>query len=137
MTLLEYEATLNPVDFDQEIETVQKANAEEKRAIQLDIPKDSTIVQEEVVQGFRIQVYSSSSVDEAGVIKSALAEKFPTDSVYIIYDAPVYKVRVADFINRYDANQRLQEFLEKGYRDAWIVPDQVVQRKFVRVPLPK
>jgi hypothetical protein len=49
----------------------------------------------------------------------------------------VYKVRVGDFANRYEANQRLPEFVEKGYRDAWIVPDRIVQRKLVRVSISK
>jgi hypothetical protein len=70
-------------------------------------------------------------------MKEVVTEKFIGDSVYVVYDAPVYKIRVGDFVNRYEANQRLPEFTEKGYRDAWIVPDRIVQRKFVRVPLPK
>jgi hypothetical protein len=44
---------------------------------------------------------------------------------------------VGDFVNRYEANQRLPEFVEKGYRDAWIVPDRTVQRKLVRVSISK
>jgi hypothetical protein len=136
--LAEYEATLNPVDYDQEVEVVEKAHVEEKKQREpLEIPKDSLVVEEEVVQGFRIQVFSSSGVDEATLMKNVTMEKFADDSIYVVYDAPVYKVRVGDFLNRYEANQRLPEFTEKGYRDAWIVPDRIVQRKFMRIPLPK
>ena len=95
------------------------------------------IVQEEVVQGFRIQIFSSSNVDEATLMKNLALEKFVGDSIYVVYDAPVYKVRVGDFLNRYEANQRLPEFVEKGYREAWIVPDRIVQRKLVRVSISK
>jgi hypothetical protein len=70
-------------------------------------------------------------------MKTVAVEKFPRDSIYVVYDAPVYKIRVGDFISRYEANQRLPEFVEKGYRDAWIVPDRIVQRKLIRVFLPK
>jgi len=137
-SLTEYEATLNPADYDQEVEVVEKTRIEEKkRQAPLEIPKDSLAVEEEVVQGFRIQVFSSSGVDDATLMKDVVTKKFVDDSVYIVYDAPVYKVRVGDFVNRYEANQRLPEFVEKGYRDAWIVPDRIIQRKFVRVPLPK
>jgi hypothetical protein len=137
-SLAEYEATLNPADYDQEVEVVEKAHVEEKKQqAPLEIPKDSFVVEEEVVQGFRIQVFSSSGVDEATRMKEVVTEKFIGDSVYVVYDAPVYKIRVGDFVNRYEANQRLPEFTEKGYRDAWIVPDRIVQRKFVRGPLPK
>ena len=138
LPLSAYETTLNPVDFDQEVEIVEKIhNEEKKQQAPLEIPKDSLILQEEVVQGFRIQVFSSSGVDEATLMKNVTMEKFTGDSIYVIYDAPVYKVRVGDFVNRYEANQRLPEFVEKGYRDAWIVPDQIVQRKLVHVTLQK
>jgi hypothetical protein len=138
LLLSEYETTLNPVEYDKEIEIVQKARSEEqKEQNPLEIPKDSMVVQEEVVQGFRIQIFSSSNVDEITLMKNLALEKFVGDSIYIIYDAPVYKVRIGDFINRYEANQRLPEFVEKGYRDAWIVPDRIVQRKLVRVSISK
>jgi hypothetical protein len=137
-SLAEYEATLNPADYDQEIEVVEKIQVEEKKQRSpLEIPKDSLIVEEEIVQGFRIQIFSSSGVDEVTLMKDIANRKFFNDSVYVVYDAPVYKVRVGDFVNRYEANQRLPEFVEKGYRDAWIVPDRIIQRKFVHVLLPK
>jgi hypothetical protein len=136
--LSEYEATLNPVDFDREIEVAQKTGREEqKQQANLEIPKDSMAVQEEVIQGFRIQIFSSSDVDEASSMKNLALEKFAGDSIYVVYDAPVYKVRIGDFVNRYEANQRLPEFVEKGYRDAWIVPDRIIQRKLVRVLISK
>jgi hypothetical protein len=138
LLLSEYETTLNPVDFDREIEIVQKSqSAEQKQQKPFEIPKDSMIVQEEVVQGFRIQIFSSSNVDETTLMKNLAIEKFVGDSIYVVYDAPVYKVRVGDFVNRYEANQRLPEFIEKGYRDAWIVPDRIVQRKLVRISISK
>ncbi len=137
-SLAEYESTLNPTDYDQEVEAVEKIHIDEKRQRSpLEIPKDSLVIEEEEVQGFRIQIFSSSGVDEAALVKDIAMKKFIVDSVYLVYDAPVYKVRVGDFLNRYEANQRLPEFTEKGYRDAWIVPDRIIQRKFVHVPLQK
>jgi hypothetical protein len=137
LLLSEYERTLHPVEFDREIEIIQKEQREERKQKPLEIPKDSMIVQEEVVQGFRIQIFSSSNVDETILMKNLAVEKFVGDSIYVVYDAPVYKVRIGDFVNRYEANQRLPEFVEKGYRDAWIVPDRIVQRKMVRVSISK
>ena len=138
LLLSEYEGTLNPVDFDHEIEFVQKAQGtERKQPNTLEIPRDSLIVQEEAVQGFRIQIFSSSNVDETILMKNLALEKFLGDSIYVVYHAPVYKVRVGDFLNRYEASQRLPEFVAKGYRDAWIVPDRIVQRRLVRYPISK
>ncbi|MGD0037359.1 MAG: SPOR domain-containing protein [Bacteroidota bacterium] len=136
LPLSEYETTLNPIEYDKEIEQKVRSDGQKEQNT-LEIPKDSVIVQEEAVQGFRIQIFSSSNVDEITLIKNLALEKFVGDSIYVVYDAPVYKVRIGDFINRYEANQRLPEFVEKGYRNAWIVPDRIIQRKLVRVSIPK
>jgi hypothetical protein len=139
--LSEYEATLNPVDFEKGADVRAEKVSEKTPAPPLpvapaalvqDTLKDSTKVQEEVVQGFRIQIFSSSNMDEAGAMKLLTQQKFPEDSIYIVFDSPVYKVRVGDYTSRYDAGQRLSRFVDLGYRDAWIVPDRVIQRK--RVP---
>jgi hypothetical protein len=135
--LSEYEATLRPSDYDQEVEVVQKVHVEEKQRQQLEIPKDSTLVQEEVLQGFRIQIFSSASIDDANAARTGALARFAQDSVYVVYDPPVYKVRVGDFVNRYEANQRLPEFGDKGYKDAWVVPDRVVQRKLIFISQPQ
>ncbi len=144
--LAEYETTLNPVDFEKEIE-IHTEKAPEKTILPLphgpivlqqdSIKQDSMKVEQEVVQGFRIQIFSSSNIDEAGSMKALAQQKFPADSIYILFDPPVYKVRVGDYSTRYDAGQRLSQFVELGYRDAWIVPDRIVKRKLVPVePLP-
>jgi hypothetical protein len=133
-----YESTLNPSDYDREVSGIEKMQKEEKQGLNpLDIPKDTLVMQEEIVQGFRVQVFSSSGVDEANLMKNIVQEKFINDSVYVVYDPPVYKVRAGDFLNRYEANQRLQDFVAGGYRDAWIVPDRIIQRKIVRISVPK
>lgn len=138
VSLSYYEAMLNPADYDRDIEdTVTKSDLGNTIVNLPEIPKDTLIVQEEIVQGFRIQVLSTSGVDEANSMREVLHWKFPGDSIYIIYDTPLYKLRIGDFFNRYEANQRLPEFVEKGYKDAWIVPDRIIRRSFVKVPLSK
>ncbi len=132
--LAKYEATLNPADYDDDVEIVKKAQATEQAPPPLELLQDSTVVQEDMTQGFRIQIFSSSSIDEATQARTNALVQFPSDSIYIVYDPPVYKVRVGDFITRYEADQRMPAFVEKGYKDAWIVPDRIVRRRRVLVP---
>ncbi len=85
-SLADYEATLDPADYDQEIEVIEKINIEEaKQKSSLEIPKDSLVIEEEVVQGFRIQIFSSSGVDEATFMKgysnSEICRRFSICSV--------------------------------------------------------
>lgn len=128
-----YESTLRPSDFDEEVETIQKAHAQSTGAVPLDIPSDSTYVLEERSQGFRIQIFASSSIDEANAAKVVAEEKALRDSIYVVYDPPVYKVRVGDYSTRLEANQHLTRLINIGYPDAWVVSDRVVQRRIVRV----
>lgn len=132
--LSEYEATLDPSQYDEDVEVVVKQKAAEKPASELQIPKDSTVVQETSQLGFRIQLYSTSSIDEAMNMKVNFISKFPGDSVYVVYDPPVYKVRIGDFPSRYEASIKLPSIVNMGYADAWIVPDNIVRRKVVQVP---
>ncbi|HTP12505.1 MAG TPA: SPOR domain-containing protein, partial [Bacteroidota bacterium] len=132
--LFYYEATLDPSDYDEEVEVVQTKESEEKPHTELTIPRDSTTVEEVPQLGFRIQVFSTSSIDEAMKMKLDVLAKLPQDSVYVVYDPPVYKVRLGDFTSRYDASIRLSAVVDQGFPDAWIVPDNIVSRKLVRVP---
>ncbi len=132
--LSHYEATLDPSDYDEDVEIVQKKQAEEKPHVELQIPKDSTTVEEVSQLGFRIQVFSTSSIDEAMKMKNEVLAKLPQDSVYVVYDPPVYKVRVGDFSSRYDASIKLSSVVDNGFPDAWIVPDNIIHRKLIQVP---
>lgn len=123
----EYERTFNPSKYNEPIAAT--TTREKSATLTVTLPEDSLQITEEVVQGYRVQVYSSSNFDEASQMKSLVAEQASSDSVYILFDPPVYKVRVGDYPTRYEANQRLLFFLNAGYRDAWIVPDRIVLRK--------
>lgn len=131
--LSQYEATFNPSDFDEDIEQVKKSHAIKNRVIGEESTADSTIVESEFFQGFRIQIFASVNIDEANAMKSAAAPKITEDSVYVVFDPPVYKVRVGDYLARGEASQKLPKFVEMGFPDAWVVGDQIIQRKIIRV----
>jgi hypothetical protein len=126
--LAEYEATLNPAEYDQDVEAIKKKHDDIRPPQSVEILLDTASVADEIVQGFRIQIVSSPNIDDANAARESAIERFLADSIYILFDPPVYKVRVGDFLTRFEANSRLQDFLEAGYRDAWIVPDRVLKR---------
>jgi len=132
--LSEYEATLDPSQYDEDVEVVQKKKEEEKPAQELQLPKDSIVVQEISQLGFRIQIFSTSNIDEAMNIKTNFLAKLPQDSVYVVYDPPIYKIRLGDYPTRYDASIELPTVVSMGYPDAWIVPDNIVRRKILQIP---
>ncbi|MBM4170104.1 MAG: SPOR domain-containing protein [Ignavibacteria bacterium] len=133
LPLAEVERTLQPSRYDEDpAETVKKQRTPSEPASS-DVPDPSTRIEEEIRQGFRIQILSTSSINDANRERLAAAQKLPQDSVYIVFDPPVYKVRVGDFRTRLDANRMLPVCVSAGYEDAWVVSDRITLRKRVEI----
>jgi hypothetical protein len=130
-----YEATLRPSEFDEEVEIVRQTHERQGESVTpFDLPSDSTVVETVEVQGFRIQVFASASIDEAAAARESARTKVGSDSVYVVYDPPVYKVRVGDYATRLEANQRLPRIVNLGFPDAWVVSDRITLRRITRIP---
>ena len=76
------------------------------------------------VEGFRIQLLATQDRFNAEKFKSEL-EKIYKNKIYIIFEAPNYKVRVGDFINRKSAEEIRQNLSKKGYTTAWIIRSKI------------
>ena len=129
--LLYYEASFNPADYDETIEEAQKPRQQERRPRTTESDQDSVMVETEVLQGFRIQIFATPNIDEANAMRITAAQRITEDSVYVVFDPPVYKVRLGDFRTRADANQRLGMLVQQGFPDAWVVSDRIIIRKFL------
>ena len=81
----------------------------------------------EIVSGFRIQLSASKdSKKMRDALNSAKSFFNPRGyEVYLVYESPMYKLRVGDTINRKKADKLLTLCKESGFRDAWVVPDMV------------
>ena len=94
--LSQWERSFNPSDYDDEIAEIQKQHVleQQKAAGQ---QHDSVVVESEFSQGYRIQIFASGSIDEANAMRMTAAQHITDDSLYVVFDPPVYKVRVGDF----------------------------------------
>jgi len=73
-----------------------------------------------VVEGYRVQVYAGKDQAAARKIELQIRERYGV-AIYLVYEAPQYKVRVGDFIDRNQAVNFGKSLKEGGYMDAWIV----------------
>jgi hypothetical protein len=78
-----------------------------------------------MVQGFRVQILSTASIDSANARLREAAEAFPSEWYYLEYDAPTYKVRAGNFLTKYEADRFAKQLIERGYKTAWTVPQRV------------
>lgn len=121
-----YERMFNPADYDTDV-VVIKEIAKKNAHITDSIATTLETAVAETIQGFRIQILSSNDIDEASKVKNDAQQILERDNVYLVFDAPYYKVRVGDFQTKPDANKMLKFLNERGFTDAWIVPDKVMK----------
>ncbi len=76
--------------------------------------------------GFRLQVFETSSVEEANRSLRKF-EKALDDSVYMIFDAPLYKLRTGNFVTKKEAGNEKLKLNREGYKDVWIVRSRIEQ----------
>ncbi len=72
------------------------------------------------INGYRIQLLATTSAAEADSFETEI-RKFIQDKIYIIFEAPNYKVRMGNFLHRSNAQRSLDEIHAIGYRQAWVV----------------
>ena len=73
-----------------------------------------------IIEGFRVQVLATSSLENADRLRYELAIEYGKD-IYIIFEAPNYKVRIGNFIDRRLAEKLRLELINKGYPPSWII----------------
>ena len=78
---------------------------------------DSTTI---VIEGFRVQLLATRDRFSAEKFQSEL-EQIYNEKIYIIFEAPNYKVRIGNFIDRQSAEKMRKDFSKKGYPSAWII----------------
>ncbi len=85
--------------------------------------KRDTVAEQEV-EGYRVQLFMSEDPQQAREVRDDALLQFDQE-VYLIYDAPRWKVRVGDFLSFSEAEQVQQKAQSMGYRDAWVVRTKV------------
>lgn len=77
--------------------------------------------------GFRVQIYfgnGNKAKEEALRTRNSFNEQFSQYESYIVFQTPYFKVRVGDFVNRYEAYLAFLE-ISKKYPQAFLVEDLV------------
>jgi hypothetical protein len=79
----------------------------------------------ELVPGYRVQLLSTTSIDEANARRLYAESLFPDELFYLQYDPPTYKIRAGNFLLRFDADRFRSQAAERGFSGAWVVPERV------------
>ena len=77
-------------------------------------------------EGYRLQIFESSSVEEANRTLRKF-ERSLKDSVYMVFEAPLYKLRLGNFVTKKEAEKQKENLKKKGYKNIWIVRSRIEQ----------
>ena len=74
-------------------------------------------------KGFRLQVLSTRTREDAFNTKSNLLRQFPEQKAYILYQSPYFKVRIGNFPNKQEADIFKKQFNKVYAQPAYLVED--------------
>lgn len=127
-----YEKFFNPSRYNPDIEFVK--TEENSLFSSLHSASVFTTAQPETIPGFRIQVILTQEIEEAMSVRDSLTNEYPDQLVYVVYDSPYYKIRIGNYPDRTSANSLVKQLNRLGFKDAWIVPDNVLKNPPAKLP---
>lgn len=77
-----------------------------------------------VVDGYRIQLFSGSERNNANALKTKFLKLYPETPVYLIYQQPYFKLRVGDYRTKIEAQQIFYK-LQNDFGQVIIIPDKI------------
>ena len=83
------------------------------------------------INGFRIQVYETSSSEKVNSVLRKYKKKM-VDSLYVKFEAPLYKIQYGNFSKKYEAENVKKKLRQKGFKNIWIVRSRIEQQYLLR-----
>jgi len=80
------------------------------------------------VNGFRVQILATSNIETASLTEQEATDRFERlgHVTYLLFEAPLYKVRLGDCVQRTAADELRDLALSYGYTGAFVVKTKVI-----------
>lgn len=95
---------------------------------QIEINEITTRNARRFVPGFRIMVISSNNRNNVTEAKTKMYREFPELKAYMMYQAPFFRLKVGNFIERPEAEVYLSQIQRMFKNNVYIVPDTIEVR---------
>ena len=79
------------------------------------------------IEGFRVQVFATQDRNKADDLKENLSLSYAETS-YVIFEAPNYKVRMGDYLDRKNAEKLRKRLIANGFPSSWIVRTRILPK---------
>jgi len=94
---------------------------------QLDLLDSLNQKNQKIKVGFRLQLFETISKDIADEERLSF-QKVLNDTVYVVFEAPLYRLQVGDFFTRKEAEKKRRNLVKNGYKNIWIVKSRIRNR---------
>ena len=74
--------------------------------------------------GYRLQIHDALTVSNANKTLKKYKKKLP-DSLYIVFEAPFYKIRYGNYTSKKIAEEEKENLQKQGFKDIWIVKSRI------------
>ncbi len=74
-------------------------------------------------KGYRLMVINTNNRDLAYQTRGQLSSRFPQHKVYLAYQAPYYKLKMGDFLEKSDAEDLKKQLASIVKQGVFVVPD--------------
>lgn len=76
-------------------------------------------------KGFRIQVLNTTDRNQALAIKSKLLTEYPEHKTYLMYQAPYFKIRIGNFVEKSEADDLKKEMARMFPTGVFVIPSEI------------
>jgi hypothetical protein len=126
-----YDESFDPLSLDDEdIVITKKENVDKVKNNSDSENKNNSIENIEMreVEGYRVQLMATRSIETATMAQQRALDTFTAleYKVYLIFEAPLYRIRLGDATNRTAAELIREAAKARGYDEAFIVRSKVV-----------
>lgn len=94
---------------------------------QLDLLDSLNPKNKKIKVGFRLQLFETISKDIADE-KRLYFQKVFNDTIYVVFEAPLYRLQLGDFFSRKEAEEKKKNLVKNGYKNIWIVKSRIRNR---------
>jgi hypothetical protein len=90
-------------------------------------PESEKLTALKEITGYRVQILATKNIETASLFEQEASERFKNldQKTYLIFEAPLYKIRVGDCKERLQAEELRDIAMQYGYRESFIVKTKI------------
>lgn len=120
-----YDESFDPLSLDDD--DIVIASTKVSHSTKPDEIKDNSVAIPREINGFRVQILATKNIETASLFEQEASERFQSQDykTYLIFEAPLYKIRVGDCKMRSEAENLRDLATGYGYRESFIVKSKI------------